>query len=170
MSPSTTRDTAFKWTAYALAILLLALLHQLTAARVTLFGVTPFLPPLLLAVICSMEPRLEASVFALVFGMACDLALVAPLPCLYTVSFVAAALLTSFLAQSLIQPGLLCSLVTSAAAFALVDLLVAAYFFVSGRAELTALLSRAARELLVSLPLLLVCHPTLAYLHRRFTL
>lgn len=170
MSPSTTRDTAFKWTAYTLALLLLSFFHQLTTARLTLLAVTPFLPPLLLAVVCSMEPRLEASVFALVFGMACDLALVAPLPCLYTVSFVAAALLTSFLAQSLIQPGFLCSLVTSAACFVLIDLLVAVCFLVTGRAALSALLSRAARELLVSLPLLLVCHPTLAYLHRRFTL
>lgn len=170
MSPSTTRDTALKWTAYTVAILLLGFLHQLTTARLTFFGVSAFLPPLVLAVICSMEPRAEVCVFALTFGVLCDLALVAPLPCLYTVSFVAAALLTSFLAQSLIQPGFLCSLVTSAVAFALVDLLVAVYFLVTQRATFAALLSRAARELLVSLPLLLICHPTLSYLHRRFTL
>lgn len=170
MSPSTTRDTAFKWTAYALALLALLFLHRLTTARVTLLAVTPFLPPLLLAIPCSMEPRLESAVFGLVFGVLCDLTLTAPLPCLYTVSFTAAALLTSFLAQSLLQPGLLCSLVTSAAAFALVDLLVVPLFLVTGRAELPTLLSRAARELLVSLPLLLVCHPLLAFLHRRFTL
>lgn len=170
MSPSTTRDTAFKWSAYTLAILLLVFLHRLTAAHLALFGVTPFLPPLLLAVICSMEPRLESAVFGVIFGVVCDLSLTAPLPCLYTVSFAVAALLCSFLAQSLIQPGFLCSLVTSAVTFALVDLIVALLFLATQRADLPALLSRAARELLVSLPMLALCHPLLAYLHRRFTL
>lgn len=170
MSLLTTRDTAFKWSAYTLAILLLLFLHRLTTARLVLFDVVPFLPPLLLAVVCSMEPRPEGAVFGLAFGVACDLALPAPLPCLYTLCFVAAALLCAHLAQSLLQPGLLCSLVASAVTFALVDLIVALLFLFEGRADLVTLLSRALRELLVSLPLLLVCHPTLAYLHRRFTL
>ena len=50
MSPSTTRDTAVKWTAYALACLLLLFGHELTLAHLRVWGIAPFLPPLLPAV------------------------------------------------------------------------------------------------------------------------
>lgn len=69
MSPSTTRDTAVKWTAYALACLLLLFGHELTLAHLRVWGIAPFLPPLLPAVLASMEDRLEGFVFALAFGV-----------------------------------------------------------------------------------------------------
>ena len=87
MSPSTTRDTAVKWTAYGAACLLLLFGHELTLAHLRVWGIAPFLPPLLPAVLASMEDRLEGFVFALAFGVLCDLALTAPLPCLYTIAF-----------------------------------------------------------------------------------
>ena len=95
MSPSTTRDTAVKWTAYALACLLLLFGHELTLAHLRVWGIAPFLPPLLPAVLASMEDRLEGFVFALAFGVLCDLALTAPLPCLYTIAFPLTALLAA---------------------------------------------------------------------------
>jgi len=170
MSPTTTRDLGIKWSAYALAVALLLFLHTLTTAHLCVRGVVPFLPPLLLAVIVSMEERLEGAVFGLVFGILCDFSLTAPVPWLYTVSFTAAALLVSLIARSVLQPGFLCSLVSSAATFALIDLILAAVLLLGGRSTLAAVADRALRELLLSLPLLAVCHPLLAFLHRRFTL
>ena len=123
MSPSTTRDTAVKWTAYALACLLLLFGHELTLAHLRVWGIAPFLPPLLPAVLASMEDRLEGFVFALAFGVLCDLALTAPLPCLYTIAFPLTALLAALIARSVLQPGILCSLAVSTAAFVLVDLI-----------------------------------------------
>ena len=120
MSPSTTRDTAVKWTAYALACLLLLFGHELTLAHLRVWGIAPFLPPLLPAVLASMEDRLEGFVFALAFGVLCDLALTAPLPCLYTIAFPLTALLAALIARSVLQPGILCSLAVSTAAFVLV--------------------------------------------------
>ena len=143
MSPSTTRDTAVKWTAYALACLLLLFGHELTLAHLRVWGIAPFLPPLLPAVLASMEDRLEGFVFALAFGVLCDLALTAPLPCLYTIAFPLTALLAALIASS----------VTA-----------------GGRSELSAIALRAVQELALSLPLLIVCHPVLAFLHRKFTL
>ena len=113
MSPSTTRDTAVKWTAYALACLLLLFGHELTLAHLRVWGIAPFLPPLLPAVLASMEDRLEGFVFALAFGVLCDLALTAPLPCLYTIAFPLTALLAALIARSVLQPGILCSLAVS---------------------------------------------------------
>ena len=47
MSPSTTRDTAVKWTAYGAACLLLLFGHELTLSHLRVWGIAPFLPPLL---------------------------------------------------------------------------------------------------------------------------
>ena len=160
MSPSTTRDTAVKWTAYALACLLLLFGHELTLAHLRVWGIAPFLPPLLPAVLASMEDRLEGVVFALT----------APLPCLYTIAFPLTALLAALIARSVLQPGILCSLAVSTAAFVLVDLITAVTLLAGGRAELSAIALRAVQELALSLPLLIVCHPVLAFLHRKFTL
>ena len=166
MSPSTTRDTAVKWTAYALACLLLLFGHELTLAHLRVWGIAPFLP----AVLASMEDRLEGFVFALAFGVLCDLALTAPLPCLYTIAFPLTALLAALIARSVLQPGILCSLAVSTAAFVLVDLITAVTLLAGGRSELSAIALRAVQELALSLPLLIVCHPVLAFLHRKFTL
>ena len=168
MSPSTTRDTAVKRTAYALACLLLLFGHELTLAHLRVWGIAPFLPPLLPAVLASMEDRLEGFVFA--FGVLCDLALTAPLPCLYTIAFPLTALLAALIARSVLQPGILCSLAVSTAAFVLVDLITAVTLLAGGRSELSAIALRAVQELALSLPLLIVCHPVLAFLHRKFTL
>ena len=51
MSPSTTRDTAVRWTAYTLACLLLLFLHELTFSHLRFWGLAPFLPPLLPAIL-----------------------------------------------------------------------------------------------------------------------
>ena len=56
------------------------------------------------------------------------------------------------------------------AAFVLVDLITAVTLLAGGRSELSAIALRAVQELALSLPLLIVCHPVLAFLHRKFTL
>lgn len=170
MASYTTRDTAIKWSAYTLACLALVFVHGLTLSRLRVWGIAPFLPPLLPAVIASMEERGESLAFALAFGMACDLTLTAPLPCLYTVSLTLAALLASFLAGNVLQPGFLCSIAVSVVSFAAVDLLAGAALMVGGRATLAAAAWLSLREMVLSLPLLLVCHPVLSFVHRRFTL
>ena len=110
------------------------------------------------------------TVIALAFGVLCDLALTAPLPCLYTIAFPLTALLAALIARSVLQPGILCSLAVSTAAFVLVDLITAVTLLAGGRSELSAIALRAVQELALSLPLLIVCHPVLAFLHRKFTL
>ena len=170
MSPSTTRDTAVKWTAYAFACLLLLFGHELTLAHLRVWGIAPFLPPLLPAVLASMEDRLEGFVFALAFGVLCDLALTAPLPCLYTIAFPLTALLAALIARRVLKPGIQFSLAVCTAAFVLVHLITAVTLLAGGRSELSAIALRAVQELALSLPLLIVCHPVLAFLHRKFTL
>ncbi|MBQ9648498.1 MAG: hypothetical protein IJV43_09095 [Oscillospiraceae bacterium] len=166
----TTRDFIVKWTSYGAASLALAFLYILTLRGVELFGVSMFLPPLLVGVVASLEDTREGVIFGLVCGVLCDLALAGTFPCVYTVAFTLAAFACSALSKSLLQPGVLCSIAATALTFAFVDALNMLALFFTARADFGAMLSVAVRETLVSCLLLIVCHPVLLYLHRKFTL
>ena len=88
----TKRELAFKWITYALCTLLLLFLRALLLGNWRLWGVLPFLPPIILACVVSLEESTPATIFGLVFGVCCDLFFHAPFPCLYTVSFTLAAM------------------------------------------------------------------------------
>jgi len=51
-----------------------------------------------------------------------------------------------------------------------VDVLNMLPLLLGGRAELVPMLSLAGREFAVSCAALLICHPVLSFVHRRFTL
>lgn len=165
----TRRDLAVRWAAYALATLALFLADTLLLRRVRLWGVAPFLPPIPAATVGSLEDGKEATVYALVLGVCCDLTLTSTLPCLYTLTLPLAALLASLVAKQILQPGPMCALAVSVPAFFLVDALGALPLLLRG-AELWALVSLALRETVVSLLLLPLCYPVLNWVHRRVTL
>lgn len=165
----TRRDLAVRWTAYAAATLLLLLLDALALRRVQFWGVTPFLPPVMASAVGSLEDGKEATVYALVLGVCCDLTLTATLPCLYTLTLPLAALLAALAAKQVLQPGFFCALLLGVPAFLLVDALGALPLLLRG-APAGALFSLALREAAVSLPLLLLCYPVLSWVHRRVTL
>lgn len=165
----TRRDLAVRWAAYAAATLVLMVLRTLLLRRVQLWGVAPFLPPVLAATVGSLEDGKEATVYALVLGVFCDLTLTATLPCLYTLTLPLAALLASLIAGQVLQPGMLCALVVCVPAFLLVDALGALPLLLQG-AQAGALFSLALRETAVSLLLLPPCYPVLNWVHGRVTL
>ena len=115
-----------KWTFYALAAAALFFLRRLFLGSMTFFGVLPFLPPVVLAVIASFELPQPSVIAGIVFGALCDLVLPAPFPCLYTVAFTIAALLISTLVSNLLQQGFPRALLSCVLTFLIVDLLQAA--------------------------------------------
>ena len=164
----TRREAALKWVVTALAALILLFLHALTFSRLSLWGVAPFLPPLIVAAVCSVENDLGSIVFSLVFGVLCDLSLGGLFPCLYTLAFSFAAVLILVLGHSMLQPGFFCALISAAVSF----LLTAALSFVAlagGNATFAACASLFFRELLVSLPLLPLCFFVFWRIHKFFT-
>lgn len=165
----TRRDLAVRWAAYALATLVLLLLDALLLRRVQLLGVTAFLPPVLAATVGSLEDGKEATVYALVLGVCCDLTLTATLPCLYTLTLPLVALLAALIARQVLQPGPMCALAVSALAFVPVDAVGALPLLLRG-AQASALFSLALRETAVSLLLLPFSYPVLNWVHRRVTL
>lgn len=66
------------------------LLQGAVLQRITLWGVIPFVFPILVAVLGMYEGPLPASVYALTVGVLCDLLLPASIPCFYTLIFPAA--------------------------------------------------------------------------------
>lgn len=166
----TRRDIIIKWSTYGMVSLALVFLHALLLRGVTVLGVQAFLPPLLVGVVASMEDTRAGMIFGLVCGVLCDLTVAGTFPCVYTIAFTLAALACSALAKSVLQPGVLCSVAATALTFLFTDALHMLSLFFKARAPLGSMADVALRELLVSLPLLIVCHPALSFLHRKFTI
>ena len=80
-------ETIFKWALYAGATAVFFLLQGAVLQRITLWGVIPFVFPILVAVLGMYEGPLPASVYALTVGVLCDLLLPASIPCFYTLIF-----------------------------------------------------------------------------------
>lgn len=166
----TRRDILVKWSSYGVVTLLLLLLHALTLRSARILGVMPFLPPLLVGVVASLEDTRASSVYALVLGLACDLTIPATFPGVYTLAFTVAAIACSLLAKSVLQPGILCSLAVTALTFFFVDTLNIAALWLKSRAAFAPMASLALRETAASSLMLIVCQPVLQRLHRKFTL
>ena len=164
----TRQEQWIKWSLYAATVAGLTLFVMLLFGDARLFGVRFFLPPLFVGVIASMEGLRAGMIFGMVYGALCDVTVAAPFPCVHTLAFALSALLCAAIAQSVLQPGVICSIAESLLTFVVLDALNMLSLAVSDKAPLTAMLSIAARETLISLPLLVVVHPALMYLHKRF--
>ena len=131
-----TQTTALKWTFYALAAAALFFLRRLLLGSMTFFGIIPFLPPVILAVMASFELPRSAVIAGIVFGALCDLVLPAPFACLYTIAFTLAALLISTVVSNLLQQGFARALLSTVLTFLLVDLLQAFALLPRGEIDL----------------------------------
>lgn len=144
--------TVWKWTLYALAGLFWAAIQAAVLRRVTLWGVLPFLYPLMAALPATMEGPAAGTVYALCLGIYCDLLLPASLPCFYTLTLPLVGLLAGLLAQSLLPAGYLCSAVAALPAYLLTGAFHCVVLWATGRAAWSAGLSVTLRELCVSVP------------------
>ena len=144
--------TIFKWTLYTLAGLVWAVVQAAFLQRVTVWGVIPFLYPLIAALPATFEGPAAGTVYALAAGVLCDLLLPSPIPCFYTLIFPLVGLSAGLLSQSLIPAGYLCSAVASLPAYLLTGVFHCIVLWATGHAAWTAGLSVTLRELCVSLP------------------
>ena len=77
----------FKWAVYAVATLLLCALQSMALNQIRALGLTPFLYPMLPALVAMFEGPRRGAVFALVFGLACGLLVPAPFPGFFVLIF-----------------------------------------------------------------------------------
>ena len=155
-------ETIFKWALYAGATAVFFLLQGAVLQRITLWGVIPFVFPILVAVLGMYEGPLPASVYALTVGVLCDLLLPASIPCFYTLTqyipacfytliFPAAGLCAALISQSLLPAGFLCGVVTSVLSFLLTDAFHCVVLWAGGKAAWAAGAQVFLREVCVSI-------------------
>ena len=160
-------ETIFKWVLYAAATVLCLAVQGAFFQRFTLWGVIPFVYPLLAAIPAAYEGPVPGTIFALAVGVMCDLLLPEPLPCFYTLVFPLVGLCASLIAQSWLPAGFLCSLAVTALGFVLTG---AFHCFLLWAREKSAWGTGAfvcCRELLVSLPLAIPATLLFSAVHRR---
>ena len=148
-------EIIIKWITYAAATAVWLLVQGAFCQRITVWGVIPFLYPMLAAIAATFEAPVPSTVFALCLGVLCDILLPDVMPCLSPLIFPVIALCASLLAQHLMPAGLLCSLIVSALAFLLTDLFRCLILAINGVSPWGTGLSIMLREFLVSAPLLI---------------
>ena len=112
-------ELIFRWSVYGLAAVLCLLVQTLVLQRLTVWGIVPFLYPLLAAIPATYEDPVPATAFALAMGVVCDLLLPEALPCFYTLLFPVVGLLSALLVQGAVSNGFLCSVFVAAIAYLL---------------------------------------------------
>ena len=159
--------TVFKWAVYALATLLFFALQGLVLDHVRVWGLTPFLYPILPAVEAMYEGPRRGPVFALVMGLFCDILIWGPFEGFYALSFTIIALISAVIGENMLTPGTFCALLVSVGALlGTGGLRVLAHLLSGGQyVRLTARL--ALGEAIISLPALLLILPVYRTIHRR---
>ena len=143
--------TIFKWTLYTLAGLVWAVVQAAFLQRVTIWGVIPFLYPLIAALPATFEGPAAGTVSALACGVFCDLLLPSSLPCFYTLILPLVGLAAGLLSQSLIPAGYLCSAAAALPAYLLTGIFHCIVLWAQGHPAWGAAMSVTLRELCVSL-------------------
>lgn len=160
-------ETIFKWTLYAAATALCFLLQSFVLQRITIWGVIPFIYPILVAVLATLEGPIPGTVYAIAVGVACDVLLPEVFPCLYTLVFPMAALCAALISQSWLPTGFLCSLATSAITFLFTGFSHCMLLWVREKAAWGTGVSVCLRELLVSAVLVIPVTALLRWVYRR---
>ena len=143
--------TIFKWTLYTLAGLVWAVVQAAFLQRVTIWGVIPFLYPLIAALPATFEGPAAGTVYALAAGVLCDLLLPSPIPCFYTLILPLVGLTAGLLSQSLIPAGYLCSAAAALPAYLLTGIFHCIVLWAQGHPAWGAAMSVTLRELCASL-------------------
>ena len=160
-------ETIIKWALYAAVSLLGVFAQGAVLQRLELFGVIPFIFPLLASIPATFESSVSGTAFALCAGIFCDLLLPAPLPCFYTLAFPFAGLFAALFSESILPSGYVCSCVTTAFAFLLTGLFHCFLLWLDGKAPGTTALFTMAAEFLVTLPAVFPMTAMYRWVYRR---
>lgn len=149
-------EILFKWLLYAAGVLICWTLHGVALQFLNIFGVMPFIFPILAAVIAMYEGPFSGSISALVLGVACDLTIAAPIPCFYTLIFPIIGILAGSISQNWIHMSFWCACLLSLLAFILTDGFHCLLLALTGSQHaMAAAFSLAVRETGASLPFLI---------------
>ena len=114
-------EIIFKWLLYAAGVLICWILHGVALQFLNIFGVMPFIFPMLAAVIAMYEGPFSGSICALVMGILCDLTISVPIPCFYTLVFPIIGMLAGLIAKNWLPMSFWCAAILSLLSFTLTD-------------------------------------------------
>lgn len=165
----TRADVTAKWVVYSLFFIAAAIVQQLVLDNVKILGETPFLLPVIVALVAAREGSVPGTIFAVAFGMVCEFSGYVPIGGIYVMSFTIAALIVSLIAKFWVSGSVLGGAVYSAIAFGVVDLFFGGYMMAFHGASFSAVASTAWRELLASILAVFPAYPLVYLIHSRFT-
>jgi len=157
----------YKWSVYGLATVLLFALQHLLLNHIQIWGVTPFLYPMLPAVLASYEGLRRGSVFGLVLGAVCDILIAGPFDGFYTVTFTVIALVSALIGEKLLSSDILCALTVSSLSLVATGLLHTLVLLLAGHNYPLLMLRITLLEMILSLPSLVVIAPLYRLIYRR---
>lgn len=160
--------TFYRWLFYGLAAGLGLIVQGLVLNHLRLWGIHPFLPPVLTAVAAAQEERQEGLCAAAIFGLICDLTMSPVIPCFYILTFSATAFLAGLIAKRLIVPGFFCDVVCAVAGILVNGIFHALFLTYRGVGALGAAAAITGSELLLTLPLIPLVYLLYLPIHRRF--
>ena len=163
------RNIWYRWLFYGLGAVLFLLLQSVVLWRIRVWGIHPFIPPVLVAVAASWESRQEGICAAAVFGLLCDLTMSPPIPCFYLLTFTASAFFAGLVAKRWILPGFFCAVAVSLGAMIINGAFQALLLSFRGINDPGAAASITGREMLLTAPLIPLVYLLFRRIHRRFT-
>lgn len=155
-----------KWIVYSLATLVLFALQHLILNNISVLGVTPFLYPMLPALVASYEGLQRGSVFSLVLGAVCDMLLAGPFEGFYAITFALIGIFAAQISEGL-SAGWLCGFLVTLMALGLNAAAQLGIFFLSGELRLFLMGRIALLEIALSLPAIFLALPLYRWVHRR---
>ena len=146
-------EVIIKWSLYAAAAMLCLFFQGAVCERAVIWGVIPFLYPLIAIGPAVYEAPVPGTIFALCVGCFSDLLLPEAFPCFYTLALPLAALCTALLSQNLLPAGFLCFLTGTALSFLLTGLFHCLLLWLSGQSAWGVGMFLSLRECFVTIPL-----------------
>ena len=159
--------TVFKWAVYAAATLLMCAMQSVVLNHVRVLGLTPFLYPVLPALVAMFEGSRPGAVVALAFGLYCDQLVPEPFPGFFALIFPAAAIAAAWVAERLTSRGFLCALIVSSLGLLLTGALRLFVQLLSGGQYMGLMARMVVEEGLLTLPALLAAVPLYRTIYRR---
>lgn len=148
------RDYVYKWLFYALMTLFFILLQVFALVHVRIWGVHPFLFPVLAATVAALEPAHESAIYALVLGMLLDITMPGVIPCFYTVTFIVVLVASRLLSTKVLSWPFFCCMLCGVLSIVCSGLLNTLFLNASVSVPLSAAALLIGKELLLTLPLM----------------
>ncbi|WP_337491401.1 hypothetical protein [Vescimonas sp.] len=162
------RDYVYKWLSYTLVSLLFILVQCFGLVHLRVWGVHPFIFPVLVSTVAALETAHESAIYTLALGLLMDLTMPGVLPCFYTVAFLVVFVATQLLSAKVLSWPFFCCMLCGVLSMVCCSGL--STLFLQAKVDFTPLsaLMLLGKELLLTAPLMPLVYLPMRKLRRVF--